>query len=107
MPGAVVDFRTQPLDVSRLDASGKDVGRKSYWRLFTIENLARILLHSVLSVQIGLDWLDNAVDPDIRGRVGRSQNDYARQPWHTNPGGPEVYFTQLPDLTRILRTNSH
>jgi hypothetical protein len=56
MAAATVDFRTLAWDRAKLNSSGKDVGRKTYWRLFAIENLVRVLVNSVLSVQIGPNW---------------------------------------------------
>ena len=107
MAAATVDFRTLAWDRAKLNSSGKDIGRKTYWRLFAIENLVRVLVNSVLFVQIGPNWWAVGVDPDIKGRVLRFKADYALQPWHSTPGGHDVYYTQLPDLARIIRDNSH
>lgn len=107
MPAAIVDFRNIAWDGAKIDSSGKDIGRKVYWRLFAIENLARVLIHSVLFVQIGPGWWAVGVDPNIRGRVLKFRADYALQPWHSTPGAHDLYYTQLPDLARITRDNSH
>ena len=104
---AVVDFRTASFDPAKVDASGKDVGRKVFWKLFAIENAVRVLVHSVLSAQIGPGWWATAVDTRIQGNIARVQADYAASPWHTQPGRHELYFTFLTDLNEIIRANSN
>jgi len=101
------DFRAHAFDVARVDASGKDVGRKVYWRLYAIENLIRIVIHSVLAAQIGPDWWTKAADPDIRKRVEAYKAQYAKAPWYSTPGKHEVYYTFLSDLNKIMSTNSN
>ncbi len=107
MPKAAADFRTHAFDLARVDASGKDVGRKVYWRLYAIENLIRVVIHSVLAAQIGPDWWAKAASPDIRGRVKAYKAQYAKAPWYSTPGTHEVYYTFLSDLNKILSANSH
>lgn len=103
----VVDFRTLMFDPSNVDASGRDVGRKTYWKLFAAENIVRVIVHSVLSVQIGPNWWATAADPKIQGTVTRVRADYAASPWHTQPGQHEVYYTFLTHLNEIIRANSN
>lgn len=104
---AIIDFRTLAFDPVRVTASGKDVGRRVYWKLYAIENVIRVLIHSVLTVQIGTNWWTTAVDQVIQRRVQRFRNDYARRPWHSSPGRHDIYYTQLSDLSEIIRANSH
>lgn len=104
---SVVDFRHYVFDKARLDASGKDVGRKVYWKLYAIENMLRVIVHSVLTVQVGSDWWTLAVDPSIKGQVAARKNDYATRPWHSTPGRHEVYYTFLSDLNKVIAANSH
>jgi hypothetical protein len=101
------DFRVYPFHVDRLDAAGKNIGQKVYWKLYAIENLVRVLAHSVLTAQAGAGWWAVAVDPDIQRAVQRRQADYTNQPWHSTPGKHEIYYAFLPDLSRIITANSH
>src|SRR5947207_14626622 len=101
----VVDFRSLAFDIAKVDASGKDIGRRIYWKLYAIENIVRVIVHSVLSVQIGPNWRASAVDPRIQRSVQRVQADYAASPWHTQPGRHETYFTFLTNLNEIIRAN--
>lgn len=103
----VKDFRGYAWDPSRVSASGRYLGRQVYWKLYSIENSARVLLHSVLTVQVGSDWWAVCVDPNIRGRIKTFQADYAGRPWHGTPGRHEIYYAHLTHLATILRTNSH
>jgi hypothetical protein len=101
------DFRNYAFDKKRVDASGKDVGRNVYWKLYATENLVRILVHSVLTIQVGPNWWKTAVDPDLQRRVETRVKDYAQRTWHSSPGKHEVYYTFLSDLSKVIAANSH
>src|SRR5919106_2064986 len=101
------DFRLSTWDPRRVDQTGKSVGRTTYWKLYSIENSIRLIIHSILTVQIGPEWWSIAADRKTQQKVRAFQSDYAKQPWHTPPGRHEVYYTQLGDLNKILRANSH
>lgn len=103
----VGDFRNYAFDRTRVDASGKDVGRKVYWKMYAIENLIRVLVHSVLTVQAGTNWWADAVDPGIQKQVSNRMAEYAKHPWHSNPGKHHIYYTFLPDLNKIIVAHSH
>ena len=60
------DFRGYAFDPGRVDAAGKNVGQKVYWKLYVIENLVRVMAHSILTVQVGTNWWTVAVDPGIQ-----------------------------------------
>ncbi len=106
MPG-VTDFRVHAFDAAKVDACGKDVGRKVYWKFYAVENVVRVIVHSVLTTQIGPNWWTVAVDPDTQKQVTRFRSQYARRPWHSTPGKHEVYYTFLSDLNEIIRSNAH
>ena len=106
MPKAA-DFRNYAFDPTRIDLAGKDVGRKVYWKLYTIENLLRIIIHSVLSVQMNPNWWAVAVDPSIKSKVASHKSEYAKMPWHSTPGKHDLYYTFLSDLNKIITANSH
>ena len=103
---AVVEFRTIPFDALRVDASGKDIGRKIYWKLYAVENVLRIIVHSVLAGQIGPNWWVVAVSPGVQKQAQKWRSSYARRPWHGTPGTHDIYYTTLSDLNEIIRANS-
>jgi len=104
---AVTDFRGHAFDAAKIDASGKDVGRRVFWQLYAVENLIRVLIHSVLSVQVGPNWWAQSVDPTLRGKIAGRVKSYANQPWHSTPGKHEIYYTFLSDLNAILAAHSN
>lgn len=104
---ATNDFRPYAFDSRRVDAAGKNVGQHVYWKLYAIENLVRVMVHSVLTVQISQNWWTVAVDRKIQGSVTKKKLDYASQPWHSTPGKHDVYYTFLSDLSKIMTANSH
>jgi hypothetical protein len=106
MPSAT-DFRGYAFDVRRVDAAGRNIGTKVYWKLYAIENLVRVLVHAVLGTQVGPNWWAVAVDPGTQGSVQRRMADYANRPWHSTPGRHEIYYAFLSDLSKIITANSH
>lgn len=105
MPSAVTDFRSRPFDIANVDRSGKDIGRKVYWQLYGVENLVRVLVHSILSVQFGPDWWEQSVDKKINQKAIRRREGYENTPWHSSPGGHDIYYIDLADLNEIIRAN--
>jgi hypothetical protein len=101
------DFRNYTFDSTRVDLSGKDVGKKVYWKLYAVENVIRVLAHSVLLAQVGADWWTLTVDPAIKASVEYRKADYAARPWHSTPGRHEIYYAFLSDLNKIITANSH
>lgn len=82
------------------------MGGKVYPKLYSIENLIRIVVHSVLTAQMGKNWWTLAADPGLQKEVSKRMTSYGNQPWHSAPGKHEVYYVYLSDLTKILTTNS-
>jgi hypothetical protein len=96
------DFRTQPLALSAISDCGRYTARNSYWRLYAIENVLRVIAHSVLTIQISPSWWSVAVSPTVDDKVQRVKADYHRQPHRSNPGNHDIYYLFLPDLTKIV-----
>ena len=102
------DFRTAAaFDSGRVEGSGRDVGRNVYWKLYVIENIMRVIIHSVLSAQIGSNWWSIAVDRSLQKKAMRFRTTYTASPWHSSPGSHEIYYVDLADLNEIMRANSH
>ncbi len=101
----MTDFRLKKFDLSLLDKSGKHIGRHTYWKLYAIENIFRIIIHSVLSVQINPEWWGIAVDTTIRGQAERFKKKYLGKFWHGKPGTHDIYYVYLSDLNEIIRAN--
>ncbi len=102
----VRDFRTIPqFNVDAVAASGRYVGKVSYWKLYATENLYRILIHSILSLQLP-DWWAQAANPRIQSGAIRRREDYLANPWHTTPGRHSVYYIDLTELNEIARANA-
>ncbi|MGH2683428.1 MAG: hypothetical protein ACRDIX_09385 [Actinomycetota bacterium] len=72
-----------------------------------IENLARLIVHSVLEAQIGPNWWSIAVAPRIQTKAEERVATYARRPWYSSPGTHDIYFTFLSELVEIMRANAN
>ena len=101
------DYRLLAYDAARIDASAKSVGWGPYWKLYTAENLIRIIVNTVLLLQVGPDWWVNNIDPKIQEQAARFSRRHAGSPWHSSQGRHGVYYTFLGDLGEILRANGH
>jgi hypothetical protein len=104
---SVNDFRLALFNVTRVRACGQSIGRTVYWKLYAIENVMRIIIHSVLNAQIGPHWWTTAVSTTLQGKARRSQAKYRAQPWHSSPGNHDIYHLNLADLNEIVRANKH
>ena len=102
----VADFRESAFAPPRLDQCAKFVGRTAYWKLYAIENIFRVVVHTVLSAQLGRGWWDLAVNPTIRSLAERRRQNYAQKPWYSSPGPHDIYYTLLAELNEIIRANS-
>jgi len=104
---SVPDFRTLPFTLQAVNASGMSVGRTAYRGLYAIENILRVIVHSVLTAQVGPNWWEFAVDDRLRQKARGVRESYASLLGRAPAGRHDLYFTFLPDLNKILRPNSH
>jgi hypothetical protein len=103
----VRDFRGYSFLPARIDRCGRHVGSKLYWKLYAIENTLRVVIHSVLTVQVGPNWWHVAVGPNLVVKASKVRASYAAKPKNANPGINDIHLLFLSDLTEILRVNSH
>jgi len=105
---SVRDFRTaSKFDIGTVSISGRYIGKIAYWKLYATENLYRVILHSILSIQLPPpDWWSSAANENIQRRANRNREDYAAQPWHTTPGQHSIYYIGLGDLNEIARATA-
>jgi hypothetical protein len=104
---SVPDFRMLPFSLDAVDASGTSVGRTAYRKLYATENILRVVVHSVLTAQVGPDWWAFEVDPYLQEKVESVKADYARLLGRSTVGRHELYFTFLHQLNDIIRPASH
>ncbi len=103
----VHDFRKYSFRPVRIDRCGRHIGSKLYWKLYAIENTLRIVIHSVLTAQFGVNWWTVAVDPKIVKKASGFRASYAAKPRNASPGLSDIYLVFLSDLTEIMRVNSN
>lgn len=101
------DFRKKSKFIlENVIGNGDYLGRTTYGKLYTVENLYRIIIHSVLLVQVDPDWWSVATPPAIQRKAQDSKDNYLEKPWYTIPGQHFIYFINLNDLNEIARRNS-
>jgi len=106
---AIKDFRAvSQFDLGGVDKAGRDIGSKVYWKLYAIENIVRVVIHSVLSGQITTgSWWNTAVSPPLQKKAANFRTRYVKKPWHSSPGNHDIYYLDLLDLNEIIRPNSN
>lgn len=103
----VRDFRNATFSPARIDRCGRYIGKKLYWKLYAIENTVRVVINSVLTLQLGNNWWGLAVDPRIVSKATNIRASYVARPRNAHPGVQDIHLIFLTDLTNILRDNSH
>jgi hypothetical protein len=103
----VRDFRQSAFQPNRIVRCGRNIGVEVYWKLYAIENTIRIVIHSVLSVQINPNWWTTAVDRNIVRNAQYFRQSYVANPRNASPGTHDIHLVFLKDLTEIIRANSH
>jgi len=105
----VRDFRNYSYKSVRIDRCGRHIGSELYWKLYAIENTVRIVIHSVLTAQVGTDWWSEAVgvESTMAKNASKARARYAAKPQNANPGLSDIHLVTLKELTEILRVNSH
>jgi hypothetical protein len=103
----VRDFRQFAFQPGRIARCGRNIGAEVYWKLYAIENTIRIVIHSILSVQISPNWWATAVDGTIRRNAQHFRQSYVANPHNASPGTHDIHLVFLKDLTEIIRANSH
>jgi hypothetical protein len=105
---SVVDFKNQSrFSLEDLIDTGFYLGGNIYRKFYVIENLYRIIIHSILSVQVpsGSDWwLINAPDK-IQTKAKERKINYSKAGIRL-PGKHLIYYTYLRELNEITRGNS-
>jgi hypothetical protein len=105
VPPAVRDYRLAAFDAAKVDACGRQVGRRVYWKLYAIENIVRVTTNTVLAGQLGASWWSLAVDPNVRRKIQKRMADYANS--KSMPGKHDLYYALLTELTKIVANNSN
>ncbi len=103
----IQDFRSSTFARTKVEACGRFLGHRSYWKLYSIENYVRIILHSVLVALVGPNWWSTSVDPKVQSRIEGLKKDYHKRSLHTSPGRHDIYFAYLSDLTKIMTASRH
>jgi hypothetical protein len=104
----VVDFRVfTTLHPDKAKDTGDFVGHSVYSKLYFIENVLRVVVHSILSAQISPSWWEIAVGAKMRKKVQEVRDEYLSSPEGTNPGRHIIYYVYLGQLGEIIRTNSN
>jgi hypothetical protein len=99
------DYRNFPYDEKTLLSYGKILGRQYYWKMYASENLLRLIIHSILSVQIKGEWWKQAVDPDIIKEATKVRAKYNNSRIPNKIPKHDIYCIYMPMLERIISDN--
>lgn len=102
------DFRTHPsFALAGVASSGRAIGTKAYWRLYLVENIFRVIIHSILTAQYAHgDWWKEAVDPGRQTKAEVRKARYKALSWKSTEGEHGIYYLDISDLVEIMRVAS-
>lgn len=84
---------------------GRELGKNYYWKIYVTENIIRVIIHSILLIQIGPNWWTLVVSPTIQNDARKIRNRYLNQLPPRSPGNHDIYCTYLPNLEKIIFDN--
>lgn len=99
------DFRKFSFDERPLLSYGKVLGRHYYWKIYASENILRLMIHSVLSVQMDNEWWETAVDDNIKREAARVRTRYVSGGFSKKIPAHNIYCVYLPMIEKILFDN--
>lgn len=76
-----------------------------YPELFLFENSLRIFINLVLTKKYGAKWWDNRVNGNTQGTIAGRMKKEKMNPWHGARGLDPLSYTDLSDLTNIIRSH--
>ena len=98
------DFRFYAYQPARVVRCGRSIGRNFFWKLYAIENSFRVIVNSVLIVQVDADWWAKAISKKKQATLDQRREDYTARPLHASPGKHDIYLLMLSDLTKLIGT---
>jgi hypothetical protein len=101
----MVDYRNSSWSVGLLTSYGREIAKDYYWKIYVSENIIRVIIHSILLIQIGQNWWTLAVHRKIQNDARRIRNRYLNQMPPRSPGSHDIYCTYLPNLEKIIFDN--
>lgn len=88
------------------DALIEDAKKMSavYIAIAAFENMLRSIVSDILLYEKGIDWwTTDVVSKDIRKKANKKMEDEKQHRWHTQRGLNPIHFTELKDLSSIVR----
>ncbi len=101
-----LDFRRiKSPRTENIDCSGKIVGGRIYWKLYSIENILRIILCSILSIQHPSHeaWWEDVLDKKRKDNANFRKSQHLSLSWKSSRGNHGIYYVDIKDLVEIMR----
>ena len=104
----VVDFRrSSNFKAKEVNENGRFMGHSIYWKLYFVENALRVIINTVLSIQVDPSWWEFIYDDTpLMKHAERARRRYLASPSHTYPGKHGIYYVYLHNLGDIMRENA-
>jgi len=110
----VVDFRrSSNFTLKGVIKNGRFMGHSVYWKLYFVENALRVIINTVLSIQVTPipksypSWWEFLYhDTKLMEDAERVRRRYLASPSHTYPGKHGIYYVYLHNLGDIMRENA-
>jgi hypothetical protein len=106
-----LDYRYRAFSVTKLKRTSTHLGQYQYPNIYVVENCLRIIIHTVLTNQLGPDWWFSVASRKLRDSACYTKKKNAeriiRDRRHVKPGGHRIYYTLFTGLLEILNGQAH
>jgi len=106
--GALDEVAASRLGIEALDEAFVAAARPMavvYMAVCAFENSVRKFISAVLQDKVGDDWWEKAVSSGIKRKVESRQKEEERIRWHSQRGTAPITYTDMGDLSNIIRNN--
>src|SRR5665213_391614 len=106
--GALDEVAASRLGIEALDEAFVAAARPMavvYMAVCAFENSVRKFISAVLQDKGGDDWWEKAVSSGIKRKVESRQKEEERIRWHSQRGTAPITYTDMGDLSNIIRNN--
>lgn len=101
----VTDLPDDPY-LSLRDATASTKNAELYPTVYAFENSFRRFVANVMERKFSSDWWTKKVSKGTKDKVEIRRLGEKRYPWHSRRNADPVYYTDISDLTKILKTNA-
>jgi hypothetical protein len=98
---------SDPVLPQRIIKEAKLMAEAVYPIMYIFENSVREVIQRVMTKAYGGDWWTTNAPKDVRSKVQSRIQKEEKTPWHGRRGAHPIYYTDIDDLTHIVRARQN